>query len=393
MPRKTISEFRAKTIVNEALGKPYTGWEIDADLPLAVQLKEVKPAAKSFVVKVDQSVKGRFKKGLVKLNVTPEKLEATAKELHKKGYRWLLVEPLHAHDQADERYMSMSRGRDGVALFYSAKGGVDVEGHQDAMKHELLGDKPNWAALGKGTGLGQDALRALVKTFNDNHFAFLEINPYLVKADGAQALDAAVEVDDAGASFVDAWHEQDIRTPHAERGQEEQVVDQLAKKSQASFSLDMLNPNGSIFLLLSGGGASVTIADEFYSQGHGKDIANYGEYSGNPNAEETYIYTSAVLDALIRSKAKKKVLFIGGAVANFTDILSTFKGLIRAFDELGPKLAKQKLKVYVRRGGPREEEGLRVMKQALERHGILGAVHDASTPIATAITEALEGLK
>jgi ATP-citrate lyase beta-subunit len=213
--------------------------------------------------------------------------------------------------------------------------------------------------------------------------------------DGEQAyiLDAAVEVDDAGASFVDAWRERDIRTAQAERTPEEQVVDQLAKKSQASFSLDILNPNGSVFLLLSGGGASVTIADEVYSQGFGKQLANYGEYSGNPNQEETYIYTSALLDALVKSKAKRKVLLIGGAVANFTDILSTFKGLIRAFDEMAPKLKSQKLKVYVRRGGPREEDGLRVMKEALERHDILGAVHDASTPIAGAVAEALEELR
>ncbi|HSE61739.1 MAG TPA: ATP citrate lyase citrate-binding domain-containing protein [Candidatus Saccharimonadales bacterium] len=393
MPRKTISEFRAKAIINEALGKPYTGWEIDADLPLAVQLKEVKPAAERFVVKVDQSVKGRFKKGLVKLDVTAAKLEAVIKEIGKKGYRWLLVEPMHTHTQEDERYLSVTRGREGLTLFYSAKGGVDVESNKDAMHEVQLGDKPDWARLHEGTGISEECLKALIKTFNDNHFVFMEINPYVVLPGGVQVLDSAVEVDDAASSFVDAWHERDIRTPHAERSQEEQVVDQLAKKSQASFSLDMLNPNGSIFLLLSGGGASVTIADEFYSQGHGKDIANYGEYSGNPNAEETYIYTSAVLDALVRSKAKKKVLFIGGAVANFTDILSTFKGLIRAFDEMGPQLAKQKLKVYVRRGGPREEEGLKVMRQALERHGIFGAVHDASTPIATAITEALEGLK
>jgi succinyl-CoA synthetase beta subunit len=393
MPRKTISEFRAKTIINEALGKQYEGWEIDADLPLAVQLKDVKPAAKSFVVKVDQSVKGRFKKGLVKLDVPAAKLEQTVKEINKKGYRWLLVEPMLAHAQADERYVSLARGRDGVKLFYSAKGGVDVEGHKDAMREALLTDKPDWSRLHEGAGISEESLKALLAAFNENHFVFMEINPYVVHPGGVQVLDAAVEVDDAAASFVDAWHERDIRTPRSERGQEEQVVDQLAKKSQASFSLDMLNTNGSIFLLLSGGGASVTIADEFYSQGHGKEIANYGEYSGNPNQEETYIYTSAVLDALVKSKAKKKVLFIGGAVANFTDILATFKGLIRAFDEMGPKLAKQKLKVYVRRGGPREEEGLRVMKQALERHGILGAVHDASTPIAAAITEALEGLK
>jgi ATP-citrate lyase beta-subunit len=393
MPRKTISEFRAKTIVNQALGKAYKGWEVDAELPLAAQLKDARKGVDKFVVKVDQSVKGRFKKGLVKLDVPGDKLEATARALSTKGYRWLLVEPQVTHKADDERYLSMHRERDGVTVWYSAKGGVDVEGYGDAMRHVLLGDKPAWAALGEATGLGVDTLQALTRAFDEHHFVFLEINPYVVEGEQAYILDAAVEVDDAGASFVDAWRERDIRTAQAERTPEEQVVDQLAKKSQASFSLDILNPNGSVFLLLSGGGASVTIADEVYSQGFGKQLANYGEYSGNPNQEETYIYTSALLDALVKSKAKRKVLLIGGAVANFTDILSTFKGLIRAFDEMAPKLKSQKLKVYVRRGGPREEDGLRVMKEALERHDILGAVHDASTPIAGAVAEALEELR
>jgi succinyl-CoA synthetase beta subunit len=87
MPRKTISEFRAKTIVNQALGKAYKGWEVDAELPLAAQLKDARKGADKFVVKVDQSVKGRFKKGLVKLDVPGDKLEATARALSTKGYR------------------------------------------------------------------------------------------------------------------------------------------------------------------------------------------------------------------------------------------------------------------------------------------------------------------
>jgi ATP-citrate lyase beta-subunit len=393
MPRKTISEFRAKTIVNQALGRSYKGWEVDAELPLAVQLKDVRKAAESFVVKVDQSVKGRFKKGLVKLDVSPAQLESTVKELGKKGYRWFLVEPLVAHGEGTERYLSLQRGRGGVTLWYSAKGGIDVESSKEAMKHEVLGDKPAWTKLGATTGLGAKNLEALAKAFNDHHFVFLEINPYTIDGDAVNVLDSAVEVDDAATILIDAWREADIRTAHADRTREEQVIDQLAKKSQASFSFDVLNPDGSVFVLLSGGGASVTIADEIYAQGFGKQLANYGEYSGNPNAEETYIYTSAVLDALIKSKAKRKVLFIGGAVANFTDILSTFKGLIRAFEEMAPKLKSQKLKVYVRRGGPREEEGLQVMKEALEKLGIYGAVHDAQTPIAAAVAEALEELK
>src|SRR5206468_4255377 len=135
-------------------------------------------------------------------------------------------------------------------------------------------------------------------------------------------LDVAAEVDSAGEFFVhNAWNEEDFRSGQPKKRTDEEVaVTQLAAKSQAAFSLEVLNPNGSISMLLSGGGASIVLADEVYNQGYGKELANYGEYSGNPNAEETYLYTKAVLRLLLQSKAKKKVLIIAGGVANFTDV-------------------------------------------------------------------------
>jgi len=93
--------------------------------------------------------------------------------------------------------------------------------------------------------------------------------------------------------------------------EEEENILTLSQKSQAAFKFDFLNPNGSVFMLLSGGGASIVLADEVANQGFGKELANYGEYSGNPNEEETFIYTKNLLSLLLKSKAPKKVLIIG----------------------------------------------------------------------------------
>lgn len=60
MSRKRLSEFRAKTILYAAIGQSYAGVEID----VAQQdwQKELPKNASTCVVKVDQAIKGRFKR-------------------------------------------------------------------------------------------------------------------------------------------------------------------------------------------------------------------------------------------------------------------------------------------------------------------------------------------
>ena len=127
-----------------------------------------------------------------------------------------------------------------------------------------------------------------------------------------------------------------------------------------------------------------------FNKGFCKELANNGEYSGNPNQEEAEQYTRAVLGLLLKSKSKKKVLFIGGAVANFTDIANTFTGVIAAIDAVAEQLRDQGVKVFVRRGGPRQEIGLAKIEACLQRHGILGSVHTPETPLTEVVGRALK---
>lgn len=389
MPRRKLSEYKAKTIIHDWLTLPYVGWEGTAKSSL---YKDVQGFS-SYVIKVDQAVKGRFKRGLVALDLSKTELAKKIKEYTAQGFDHFIVEPYIVHRTGDERYISLSQERSGLYLRYSKQGGVDVESNLESIMRIRVDDTTKWEELSNETQLSTARLKSLVEAFKKNFFTFLEINPYVIEEGQLKILDLAVEVDDAGENFISGWSSDDIREPKHTVYPEEATVRALDKGSVASFSLSVINPEGSIFLLLSGGGASVVVADEIYNRGFGKQLANYGEYSGAPLAHEARKYTDEVLKLLTASSAPKKVLFIGGAVANFTDIATTFSGVIEALEGRAKQLAKQDVTVYVRRGGPRQEIGLENMRRALEGLGILGGVYDPDTSITDALSEALKGLK
>jgi ATP-citrate lyase beta-subunit len=392
MPRQKLSEFRAKKILYESLDLEYKGWSINALSPIDSQLSDI-PDDCHYVLKVDEGVKGRLKKGLVELNIIASDLPNAIQTMSAKGYDWLIIEPLINHEDQDERYLNFTNERSGWTINYTSRGGINVESEPSSVQHVKIDSETNWQELESQTAISQDNLKSLARTCQDNFFVFLEINPY-VTTDELYLLDAAVEVDDAGEYFVNSWRAEDLRR-HNDKSltRAEKTVQELDANSPASLKLSVLEPNGAIFLLLSGGGASILVADEIYNQGYGPQLGNYGEYSGNPNSEETYLYTKAVLGLLIESSASKKVLFIGGAVENFTDIAKTFAGIVKAIEEVVMELRSQDVKIYVRRGGPNQEAGLARLKAVLEKNELLGAVHDPSTPLTEAVSEALEGVE
>lgn len=391
MARKKLSEFRAKTILYNALGQPYHGASIDTAEQWQPIVKAL-PKAGRYVVKVDEGVKGRFKKGLVKLNQAHSELASAVEVFRDKGFRHLLIEPFQEHDEGSEHYLSIERQRVGNVITFSTKGGINIEAHADSLKQETY--RPASAAgVEEALGLPAKTLRVLNAAFDASYFSFLEINPLVVQDGAPLFLDAAVEVDGEAGVFVhERWTPDDFRGAQA-KTPEEVAVEKLAEESQASFRLEVLNPDGQVFLLLSGGGASVVLADEVHNQGFGHVLGNYGEYSGNPNAEEAYLYTRQVLSLLLTSTAHAKVLVIGGGVANFTDIRVTFQGVIRALEEAKNELSAQKVKVFVRRGGPYEEEGLAMMTAFLKREKLIGLVTGPDLPLADIIPQAIASLK
>lgn len=376
MPRRKLSEYQSKHIVTGAIGVEYQGWDGTDSL-----------GDDRYVVKVDQAVKKRFKNGLVGLNLSAHEVREWIEQTRAKGYEHFIVEPYREHEQADERYLNLTRDGHGLHLTVSAQGGVDIEDNTDSLESFTVDDNTDWSAIAEKSALSIEQLRALVGVFNDSYCTLLEINPYLSHDGHVTLLDVAIEVDDAASLLQDNWKESDLRSAPRQLSDEERTIAELNDNSPASLAFQLINPNGSLFVLLSGGGASVTVCDEIYSAGFGEQLANYGEYSGNPTEEETYIYTSAVLRTVLRSTAHKKAMLIGGAVANFTDVAKTFAGIIKAIDEYGEDLHAQGIKIVVRRGGPNQEVGLRKIKDCLDKYDLTSAVFDPKTSLGDAVTK------
>ena len=55
----------------------------------------------------------------------------------------------------------------------------------------------------------------------------------------------------------------------------------------------------------------------FFLQGHGSDLANYGEYSGAPSTEHTFEYAKTIISLMTKERDERgKILLIGGGIAN-----------------------------------------------------------------------------
>lgn len=382
MSRVKLTEYRAKRIL---LGDSYRGILVRDD-------EKPKLPAGKWVAKVDQGVKKRMKQGLLAIDVDAAKAQKAFAEWKKKGFSQFLLEPLFPHKPEEEQYLSLERVRDGVRILHAKDGGIDIEEHPEAVKTYLVASSDDVAKVSKASGLTEKFVRDLLTTFDENFFAFLEINPLVVRDDIAIPLDAAVLVDSAGAFFADEWTDEDVVKGKAQHKAEENV-EKLAATTPAALALKVLNKDGAIFFLLSGGGGSIVIADEAQLQGAGHLIGNYGEYSGGPTREETHLYAREVIKLLLDSKAKTKALVIAGGVANFTDIKKTFAGIIDALSENADALRKQGVKVFIRRGGPNEKAGLASMEEFLTKEKLLGSIYGSDTVITKAVEDAIRFVK
>jgi ATP citrate (pro-S)-lyase len=84
-----------------------------------------------------------------------------------------------------------------------------------------------------------------------------------------------------------------------------------------------------------------------------------------------------------------KILIIGGGIANFTNVAATFKGIIRALKEFKAPLIAHSVKIYVRRGGPNYQEGLKAMRLLGESLGVPIKVYGPDTHITEIVPLAL----
>jgi len=425
MAQRAIREADGKTMMARML-TDYTGGKYkipsrfisvgpDTDLK-KLPLKHKWLQKQKLVVKPDQLIKRRGKSKLLLLNADWKDAQKWIREKMSKKItvgnvtgvlNHFIVEPFVPHDEQDEYYVAILSEREGDSILFHHEGGMDV-GDIDAKALRFfvpIGETPAALEIAKNLlkniptakkTLIAEFIEGLFKFYADLNFTYLEINPFIVDGKSVVPLDLAAKLDDT-AAFVSGrkWNAIEFPAPFGRiLTKEEDYIEELDAKTGSSLKLTVLNPQGRVWTMVAGGGASVIYSDTITDLGYMEEMANYGEYSGDPNEEFTYLYAKTIIDLMTRKKNPKgKFLLIGGGIANFTDVANTFRGIIRALREYKKKLQDNKVKIFVRRGGPNYKEGLSNMRALGEELGIPIEVYGPETHMTKIVSMALKGEK
>ena len=435
MAQKAIREYDGKAIFARHWNEYFDGFHYGFKSVLVTNGDELREKAKehgfewlnqeNLVAKPDMLFGKRGKNGLVLFKVDKPgdvKLEDAAKWIDEKQSHdvtllsgqtghlsHFIVEPFTPHTQEQEYYISATTVGEDDVLYLSAEGGMEVEEGWDEkvnevhipinmidanIKKAIKANIPDDIPAKNRDAFASFAMQ-FFKFYRDMNFAYLEINPIVMLDGGEMAiLDLVARLDDtAGFLMRDAWGDIEFPTPFGMEDQSpaEKAIAEADSKSGASLKLTVLNPQGRIWTMVAGGGASVVYADTIADFAGVKDLANYGEYSGGPTTGETKFYAETIFDLMTRYKDPRgKVLIIGGAIANFTDVAKTFTGIIQALEEYADKLKEHNTVIYVRRGGPNYEKGLKDIKEAGKRLGLDIHVYGPETHITDIVRMALE---
>ena len=395
MAQKGIREYDAKRMLakfwNGYISRDFT---YDGKIVLVTEDTDYEKLAKEnpwlkkdkLVVKPDQLFGKRGKHGLIQLNATYEEAKKWINERMNKETQvgkvkgrltHFMIEPFTPHKT--EYYIAIKSSRAGDTVYFSNHGGVDIESVWDTVAEvfvEMGADINKIDVEGKlpkdtpkeNKKIISDFIRGLFRFYADLGYTYFEINPFAIEKNAIVPLDLVARVDDTAQFECESkWGELPFPAPFGrELSKDELFVKSLDEQSGASLKLTVLNPKGRVWTMVAGGGASVIYADTIVDLGYAEELSNYGEYSGDPNTELTYQYAKTILDLMTREKdpkGREKILLIGGGIANFTDVAQTFTGIIQALREYKQKLINAKVKIFVRRGGPNYQEGLKKMRE------------------------------
>ncbi len=413
MAQKNIYEYDAKKLLAEQLPKDFPQFNyhnkiaiIESDTELDKLVAE-NPWIKTYklVVKPDQLFGKRGKAKLILLDADLNQVKKFCTDNLNKEFvigsvkgelTRLLIEPFIPHKK--EYYVSITSDRENDIIHFSFEGGIFIEENWDKVTHipiplgmdiNTFDLQMNLPDLGDLKDILIPFIKGLYQVFVDQDFAFLEINPFAITSDKKIVpLDVKARLDDTAAFLhQDTWGnpENPIEFPAGfgqKMSEEEAMISELDEKTGASLKLTILNREGRLWTMVAGGGASVIYTDTVVDLGFGTELGNYGEYSGNPSREHTEIYAQTIIDLITEKpdpKGRSKYLIIGGGIANFTDVKATFTGIVSAIKKSVDKLKKANVKIFVRRGGPNEKQGLELMKKVGKETGIPIEVYDRYT--------------
>lgn len=269
-----------------------------------------------------------------------------------------------------EHYIAITYDTDyrSPVLVIAKQGGVDVEELAkkknaivkkkidvvEGLKETQINDALNAAGFDVGkTNTITKIIQNAFNCFSKEDCRLLEINPLAIDTNGnAIAVGALIDLDD-DASYKHKDRTYDPRQPGLNRTPTPRELE-VKKANDIDYRgvVKYTELDGDIGVMSAGGGGSITCMDALISSG-GKP-SNLTEFSGNPSDEKIYVLMKAIL-----SKSGINGLWIVGATANFTDVYVTMQGIVKALEELQPKIP-----IVVRRSGPREKEGLQLLKEA-----------------------------
>lgn len=350
------------------------------------------------VAKAHEALGSRFKLGLVKVGLDLQGTIAATKEMIGRQVGSITVSQVIVSEMVphkEEYYCAVKSTREGSEILVANCGGIEVESNWERVKRLCLdvGQQPTSDGLEK---LAKEAgfTGALAKKmaefagkmftcFDSEDAQYLEVNPVVTRESDGElvALDAVTLLDGDAKFRHPDWNF--AFAAEFGRAYSKDEVEVMAVDSKIKGSVKFIEiPGGDTAMLPAGGGASVYYSDAVVARG-GK-LANYAEYSGDPPDWAVEVLTEKVC-----SLPGIKNIIVGGAIANFTDVKKTFGGIINGFRKAKADGKLKGVKIWVRRGGPREREGLDAMR-ALKEEGFDINVFDRNTPLTDIVDKALQ---
>ena len=370
MPISNLIEYGCKILFNKFIEKNYIGYCFNKNNN---NINDLNLPEDNYVVKIDCAIKGRLKKGLLKINVN---IDEVKNFINSVDYSNFIIEPYIENitiepftKKSNEYYISIINDDTNLIINYSHNGGIELDKNSliKSISIPLNKQLDNNDFFNLNINYGDNHIKSflnnLLSFYNNYHLTFLEINPFIIINKEIIILDMFCSVDST-ALYLSQMTEV---IQYIYEDKVDQQIKDLDERTGGSLKFKLLNPNGNIWLLIAGGGASVVYMDTLCSLGYKDEIANYGEYSGNPPSELVYQYCCYIFEKINNSvNDKPYYLFIGGAIANFTLVDKTFEGIIKALIEYKTVFIDKNIKILVRRGGPNYEIGLKNIKNCCD---------------------------
>lgn len=378
MAHKPIREYDAKKYFFESIWKKYTWLQIQSKKDLENLEKN-----KKYVIKPDELFGKRGKYGLLGIDLDTtwiekwfEKYFNQPQTIGKKSWilSTFLVEEFIPHTK--EYYVSIKQERDFDEIFFSSEWGIDIEENWEKVLSlkVWVWDKISLSEIEKTFQIHDEKIVQVILDlfvfYREKDFVYLEVNPFCFdeRNEDLVLLDMVAKVDDSAFYLQkNIWWEKDFPKPFWEiQTDAEQYIWDLDRKTGASLKYTLLNPEGKIWTLFSGGGGSLVLSDTLGFLWFWDEIANYGEISWDPDRNFTFEYTKTIFWKMFEAK-NPKYLIIGGAIANFTQIDKTFAWIIDAIEIYKDDFLQKNIQILVRRWWLNDIKWLKLLWDACKK--------------------------